>query len=224
MLNTNILTTFQKEVLREIGRSNLSKDFVWGGGTALAYQYLQHRLSQDLDFFSKDLFPDKYLLTELLKISKNLKIEKIEEYKKFNRHEFWIERDKKVLKIDFVFYPFPDIKNPKRNKEFNIKIDSIEDILTNKAHTIFERNEPKDVFDFYCILQKKKIKLSLVLRWVEKKFGVEIDPVLLNSKTLQGISKLDQIKPLILKKEFYNPKKMEKYFFAQSNEYLRKVM
>ena len=224
MLTTNILTAFQKEVLREIGRSNLSQDFVWGGGTALAHQYLQHRLSQDLDFFSKDLFPDKYLLSELLKISKNLKIEKIEEHKKFNRHEFWIERDKKVLKIDFVFYPFPDIKKSKKSKEFGIKIDSIEDILTNKAHTIFERNEPKDVFDFYCILQKEKIKLSAVLKWVEKKFGVEIDQALLSGKILQGISRLEQIKPLVLKKEFYNPNKMKKYFLAQSNEYLGRAM
>ncbi len=219
-----ILTNFQKDALKEIGKSDLSCHFIWSGGTALAHQYLQHRLSQDLDFFSQDLFPDEYLLNEILKVSKNLKIKKIEEHKKFNRYEFWLNKNKSVLKVEFVFYPFPDIKKPKKNKEFNLKIDSIEDILTNKAHTIFERNEPKDVFDFYCILKKKKNKISIVLKWVEKKFGVEIDPVLFNSKILEGAEKLNQIKPLILKKEFYNSDKIKKYFTLQATEYLRKTL
>lgn len=36
-----ILTPFHKEVLREIGKSDVSHYFIWSGGTALSYQYLQ---------------------------------------------------------------------------------------------------------------------------------------------------------------------------------------
>jgi len=217
-----ILGDFQKEVLKEIGKSELSAHFIWFGGTALSYQYLHHRKSYDLDFLSKDLFPDEYLLSQIKKIAKNLKIKKIEEQKKFNRHEFWLKKNKRVLKIEFVFYPFPNIKKSIKLKEFNIRIDSIEDILTNKTHAIFERAEPKDVFDFYCILEKRKIKFFLILKWVKKKFGVEIDPVLLVSKILEGAIKLAEIKPLILKKELYQPDKIKKYFEKEAQNYLKR--
>lgn len=217
-----ILSPFQKNFLKELGKSELSTFFIWSGGTALSYQYLSHRKSYDLDFLSNDLLPDDYLLTQIKKIAKNLKIKKIEEQKKFNRHEFWLKKDRETLRIEFVFYPFPNIKKPVILKEFNIKIDSIEDILTNKAHIIFERTEPKDVFDFYCILQKRKTNFLLILKWVKKKFGVEIDPVLLVSKILEGAGKLSEIRPLILKKEFYNSNKIKRFFESKAREYLKR--
>lgn len=216
-----ILSPFQEKVLKEIGQSKLSSFFIWSGGTALAYHYLEHRKSYDLDFLAKDLVPDDYLLVDVQKIAKNLKIKKIEEQKKFNRYEFWFKKEKENLKIEFVFYPFPNIKKPKKLKQFNIKIDSIEDILTNKAHAIFERAEPKDVFDFYCILQKKKIDFLLTLKWVKKKFGTEIDPVLLTSKILEGASRLLAIRPQILKEEFFRPNKIKEYFKNKAEEYLK---
>lgn len=217
-----ILTPFQGIVLKEIGKSELSKHFIWSGGTALSFYYLKHRKSQDLDFFSKDLIPAEYLLTEIKRIAQNLKIQKIEEQRKFNRHEFWLTKGKEVLRIEFVFYPFPNIKKPINLKDFNIKIDSLEDILTNKIHAIFERIEPKDIFDVYCILQKKKIKFSLILKWVKKKFGAEIDLVLLVSRTLEGAEKLTGIKPLILKKEHYKTNKIKEYFKKETFNYLKR--
>lgn len=217
-----ILNNFQKKFLKEIGNSKLSKYFIWSGGTVLSYQYLRHRRSHDLDFLSKDLLPDEYLLGQIKEIGKKLRVKKIEEQKRFNRHEFWLKRNKEVIRIEFVFYPFPSVRKPRKLTEFNIKIDSIEDILTNKFHAIFERAEPKDVFDVYCILQKQKIKFLSILKWVKKKFGVEIDPVLLVSKILEGAEKLKEIKPLILKKEFYHPDKIKKYFQKEAQNYLKK--
>jgi len=217
-----ILTHFQKRVLKEVGKSELSKYFIWSGGTALSYQYLKHRKSYDLDFFSKDLFPEGYLLGQVQIIAKNLKIKKIKEQRDFNRHEFWLTKNKEILKIEFVFYPFPNIKRVFEVREFGIKTDSLEDILTNKIHAAFERSEPKDVFDIYCILQKKKIPFSQILRWVKKKFGVEIDPVILVSKILEGVERLEEIKPLMFKKQFYQSGKLKKYFEKEAHQYLRR--
>lgn len=216
------LTDFQKKVLKELGKTNLAKFFIWSGGTALSYYYLQHRKSFDLDFMSTDLFPDEFILGEIKKIFQNLEIKKIEEQKIYNRHNFWLKKDNETLKLEFVFYPFPNIRKTQKLEEFNIKIDSIEDILTNKMHAIFERSEPKDVFDFYCILKKKKIKLKLVFNWVKKKFGVEIDPVLFAGKILEGADKLNKIKPLIAIKELYQPDKIKKYFEQEAQKYLKK--
>lgn len=217
-----ILTPFQKNTLREIGKSELARFFVWSGGTALSFYYLQHRLSADLDFLSKDLLPDEYLLSEVKKIAKNLKIKKMEEQKRFNRREFWLRKNRETLRIEFVFYPFPSIKSPKRIKEFNLRLESIEDITTNKTHALYERAEPKDVFDLYCILKKKRIKFLQIFKWLEKKFGTEIDPVLFTSEVLRGIDKLKQIRPLILKKELFKPGLIRNFFQKEAEIYLRK--
>lgn len=217
-----ILSLLHQKALKEIGDSELASFFIWSGGTALAYYYLQHRQSIDLDFMSTDLMPADYLLAQVQKIAEKLQVVKIQEQKRFNRHEFWLTtKNKKTLRLEFIFYPFPYIKKPLRLKKINIKIDSLEDILTNKTHAIFERNEPKDVFDFYCILQKTKTKFPLILKWVKKKFGVDIDLVILVSKMLQGANRLNQIKPLVLKKEFYNPEKINNFFKDQANSFLK---
>lgn len=219
-----ILTSFQRDILKEIGNSELAKFFVWSGGTALSFYYLKHRLSADLDFLSKDLLPGEYLLAEIKKIAKNLKIKKIEEQKRFNRHEFWLRENKEILKIEFVFYPFPSIKPSKKIKEFNLKLDSIEDITTNKTHAIYERAEPKDVFDLYWILKKRKIKFFQIFKWVEKKFGVVIDPVFFISEVLRGIERLEQIKPQVLKEELFKPNLIRDFFQKEAEIYLRKKL
>ena len=222
MSRDSILTNFQKRALKEIGKSELSRFFVWSGGTALSFYYLQHRLSVDLDFMSQDLFRDEYLLTELRKITKNLGVKSIEEQKKLNRCEFWLKKDKEILRIEFVFYPFPRVRPPKKLKEFNIKIDSIEDMLTNKVHAAYERSEPKDIFDLYCILLIKKINFFRIFKLVEKKFGVRIDPVLFIGEVLRGAEKLEGIRPLILKKKLLKPSSIKAYFQKGAQIYLKK--
>lgn len=222
MAKNQILTKFQKAVLKTIGQSDLARFFVWSGGTALSFFYLGHRLSVDLDFMSQDLFPDDYILVEIRKIAESLSIARIEERKYFNRHQFVLKRNNEVLKMEFIFYPFPSVKPPKKTKEFNIKVDSIEDIAINKVHAIYERSEPKDAFDLYWILKRRRIKFLSLFRQVEKKFGVRIDPVLFIGKTLKGIDSLDKITPLLLDKKLFKTQEIKNYFQKEAREYLRK--
>lgn len=49
----NILMPFQRRFLEAFAKTALKKDFFLTGGTALAHFYLQHRLSEDLDFFTE---------------------------------------------------------------------------------------------------------------------------------------------------------------------------
>ena len=60
------------------------------------------------------------------------------------------------------------------------------------------------------------------MQWLKKKFGVEIEPVVLASKILEGAAKLKDIRPLILKKEFPRSNKIKKYFEREAQNYLRK--
>ena len=53
-IQKSILSNHQKEVLELISREDyFTKKFYLAGGTALAEFYLQHRLSEDLDFFTE---------------------------------------------------------------------------------------------------------------------------------------------------------------------------
>ena len=49
-----ILTPFQHKLLKTIGTTGIADNFYLTGGTALAEFFLQHRLSEDLDFFTAD--------------------------------------------------------------------------------------------------------------------------------------------------------------------------
>lgn len=217
-----ILNNLQKSFLKKLGEGELAKSYVWSGGTALAYLYLQHRLSYDLDFLSLDLVPDRELLINIRRIAKELRITKIEERSRFNRHEFFLKMRKENLRIEFVYYPFPPIKKRGPISEFKMRVDSLEDMATNKTLAVFERSEPKDTFDLYWILQIKQVKFLTLFKWVEKKFGVIIDPVIFASEALKGADRLQEIQPLVLKKRFYQPRKIKQYFLQAPQEYLKK--
>lgn len=55
--NNAILTTAQISLLEEFIKSDLNDVFRLTGGTALSAFYLEHRLSEDLDFFSHEKIP-----------------------------------------------------------------------------------------------------------------------------------------------------------------------
>ena len=51
-----ILTKEQQTILSEVGKESFFTNFYFTGGTALSAFYLQHRYSEDLDFFSEETF------------------------------------------------------------------------------------------------------------------------------------------------------------------------
>jgi predicted nucleotidyltransferase component of viral defense system len=217
-----ILNNFQRRFLREFAKNDLFKYFYWSGGTALAYLYLNHRYSEDLDFLSEELLPDDYLLALVKELAKSLQIDKIEQRKIYNRHEFIFHKNKQSLKLEFVYYPFRNYRRPRILKEFGIKVSSLEDIAINKVHALSERQEPKDVFDLYWLLKKKKLTLDRLLRLVKKKFDLELDLIILSAQALKAIDRIKDIQPLIIHKADYHQNEMKRYFQEQANQYLRK--
>lgn len=171
---------------------------------------------------SKKLLPSDFLLTEIKKIASNLKISKIEQRKIYNRDEFIFYKGRQAIKLEFIYYPFSSLKPAQSISDFKIKVESQEDIATNKVHSVFERSEPKDIFDLYCLIKKCKFSFSLLFKWVERKFGVGIDSVIFASRALKAIDNLKKIKPLLIKKSLYNLKKMRRFFEKEALEYLRK--
>lgn len=218
----NFLTPLQKKFLSSFQKSDLNKHYYWSGGTALSYFYLQHRLSEDLDFFSNELFFDEYMATEFLKLKKAVGAAKMIEQKRLNRHQLFFEVKKEILKVEFVYYPFQTLGKQKTDRTTGVKIDSLKDIAVNKMHAVFERSEPKDIFDLYWIIQKGKFKFLGLFKWVEKKFGSNIDPAAFSAKILSNIVSLEKIKPLMLNNALLNAEKIKKFFEQQTLAFLRK--
>lgn len=125
-------------------------NFYLTGGTALGRFFLNHRFSEDLDFFiNKDeLFSSK--IREIEKtINKNFSIQ-IEEsfiYDDFAR--FYIKVEHVLLKTEFINDVQYRCGEP-ISYLFGL-IDTPLNILTNKLTAIVSREEPKDVFDIYTM-------------------------------------------------------------------------
>lgn len=207
------LSNLQKELLKFIGSNRFGKNFYWTGGTLLSYQYLHHRGSVDLDFFSDDLFADEEYLKFADSFKKEIGVESAEMSLKNNRRIFLLKRGRENVKLELVFFPFPAIERRKKNKEFDLRVDSLADIMVNKILSTYQRNEVKDVYDLFLYLNRRpKYKLSKLIDLVEKKFSVKIEPTLLLAKIMELSEDIGLIKPLLFDYSGSLNLKM-KYFF-----------
>lgn len=217
MLNIK-LSKLQRKVLLFFAKNNLGKNFYWTGGTVLSYLYLHHRNSVDLDFFSKDLFRDDEYLFFINALKKDIGAGKISLTLKYNRRLYLIEAKKEQIKLEMVYFPFASIENKTAIPEFSIKADSLTDIMTNKTLSAYQRDEVKDVFDLYRYLSANpKHNLIKLVSFVDKKFGIAIEPALLLAKINELIGDIDVIFPLLLSPEKDLAKKMKDFFQNQFN-------
>jgi predicted nucleotidyltransferase component of viral defense system len=217
------LTQLQKEILSFIGKNSFCKNFYWTGGTLLSYFYLSHRFSVDLDFFSHDLFKgDEYSLF-INELKKEINADSIAETIKYNRRQYLIKRGKDDVKLEFVYFPFPSIAKRKVVKEFSVNADSLEDIMVNKIHSAYERDEVKDVYDLYWYLTNNpKYDLQKLISLIEKKIGIIIQPSLLVEKIYQLCGDLDKLKPLLIDYDKDITKNTKVFFQNEFNKLVRK--
>jgi len=195
-----IFTPTQGIVFDELAKSQKLKErFYFTGGTALSVFYLQHRYSDDLDFFSNRPFDFNLALDFMNKVAVLLGGHLL-----FSDKErvvvFQLMKDNQLLiKVDFGYYPYLSLKEGR--VEQGVVIDSLYDIAVNKLLTINQRREVKDFVDLYFLLQKDFSVWDL-LYGVEAKFKMELDLIWLGSdflKKSRGFTFLPKmIKPLEL--------------------------
>lgn len=159
----------------------LAERFYLTGGTALAEFYLHHRLSEDIDLFTKDEFDPKEIDVFINHVKDVLKPKELYRQKIYDRYAYNFIFTDDILKIEFVRYEFKNLKNP-RNIE-NILVNDIYDIAVNKFFTLFDRNEIKDFVDLYFLL--KKYPFERLMKGVEMKFGFKIDPIMIGGELLK---------------------------------------
>lgn len=180
-----ILSKNQQKILELISKEKkICDNFYLSGGTALAEFYLQHRLSEDLDFFNENEFDSQTIFIFLKSIQKQAGIKKIDAEQSFNRNIFFLYLNNEILKTEFTYFPFPRIE--KKVKKNNLYIDSILDIAVNKIFTIYQKPRSRDFIDLYLIIKEKKYKIDDLLKKARIKFDWHIDPLQLGAQFLEA--------------------------------------
>ncbi|MBI5701072.1 nucleotidyl transferase AbiEii/AbiGii toxin family protein [Candidatus Saganbacteria bacterium] len=207
-----ILTPSQNKFIDAVSREQNLANFYLSGGTALSAYYLNHRLSDDLDFFTSDE-PDKISLHGFAKKMKtaigaaSVRFERL-----YDRNLFFFKMGSEELKVEFSRYPFAQFNKPEIKD--GIKIDSLRDISANKLMALLDRFDPKDFVDLYFIL--KTSKLENIRKDAEKKFAVKISSLFLGGE-------LAKVKRIVALPKMIKQITIEelKHFFSDQAEELR---
>jgi len=139
----------QREVLANlIAHPDIEKNFFLTGGTALSVFYLHHRLSDDLDLFSKD-FPNLAEIAFWIKTrwpKESIKIKEAAQFLSFLIND---------VRVDFVIDPLSSDEERTRHSfetGHYLLVDTINNIVSNKFCAVVSRTEPKDYIDLFMIL------------------------------------------------------------------------
>lgn len=217
-----ILTDSQKKVLDLFRKSDLVDKFYWTGGTLLAYFYLQHRLSFDIDLFTDKSFSFDEI-APFINILQNEFKTSTQEIKIYDRWEIIINSFP-ITRLEFVFYNHQNKRIHPLIRNNGLLIDSLDDIAANKVIAYFDRNEPKDLVDLYYLMTKKSYKVNKLLKLSQKKFGFSFSEFMFWSESTKSFKKMDSLEPYLLIKDNSAKKKLlnkiQNYFLSQGSSFL----
>lgn len=211
-MGREILHPRQVAFLAVLGRdAELAGRVYLTGGTALAAFYLNHRESEDLDFFSEEEI-EPLAVETFLKASKiELGFETFEFQRSFNRSLYFLHfSDGELLKTEFTYYPFPRLA--KGLSDGNLAVDSLRDIAVNKVFTVSQQIRARDFVDLYFILRKEPWQLSDLIKDARIKFDARIDPIQLGAQLLN----VRELKDLPRMRVPLDAEDMAGFFLAQA--------
>jgi len=155
----------------------------FGGGTALAIYYFEHRLSFDIDLFVEDIQYLDFIRPKLW----------IDESNSFNPTEY-IDQHNHIglstsndIKIDILADPnstegFMD--NTKAIFPFDIYVESIENILAKKITFRKKDNKARDIFDIATAISKD----NFIIKNMIETHKVTLDDILILQDSLKNLN------------------------------------
>lgn len=168
LTTTPVLTDWQKDILRRFFASPLTKPFFLTGGTALSAFYFAHRDSKDFDFFSMESF-DMDRISSLLRtiaVEVNAAFEEkvtTQTYKEvyISHPSGWVQRVDLVREQPVHFGTIQTIDG--------VRVDTLENIGSNKITAMLSRLEPKDYIDLYIIVHQSAWSFEKLFELARKK-------------------------------------------------------
>ena len=220
MLKGDLLTPFQKKVLKAFTGIEESKAFYLTGGTALSAFYLGHRLSEDFDLFTAEEPLISVVARKLKSALENSRIQ-VEEIRTFS--SFWegvAGQGVESIKIQLA-YDSPFMLSALVEKE-GLRIHSLDDIAAGKLLALYGRAEERDFVDIYCIVKDGKISLEKMMELAKRK-----DPGLDEYYLAIAFEQSEKIPddPSRLKVTLVtpvDPKEMKSFFSSKAVEILEK--
>ncbi len=144
--------------LKLVSKIDTIKKSYLAGGTALAL-HLGHRISIDLDFFTKAVFDENVAINNF---------NKIPEFKEEGKAWRTIWGRIGETKFSLFYYKFPLITPP---IDFEgVQIVNKEDIAAMKVHAIEDRGTKRDFIDLFFL--SKEFSLEQMLNFYDQKYGV----------------------------------------------------
>lgn len=207
------LYPLQDKVLKEVGASGTS--FYLTGGTVLGRFLLNHRYSDDLDFFLNAAADFKEQINKLinhLRLSfKDIRLNNLQD--SFAR--FYVVEDELQLKMEFVNDVKFRVGIPIRN-EFGLQYDTWDNILSNKL-TALSRSAPKDYSDVLFLCLKYPFNWETIVDQARQKDAwineINISQQLMNF----DLEKLEEVK---FPEDFDKTKITKEYFEILARESL----
>lgn len=160
--------------------NDLKLPFYLTGGTALSRYYLNHRYSDDLDYFINSDPEFKSYLKSFIEYF-NIPSPEV----RFNIHtertsitdnyvQLFLYQDETELKIDFVNDIAARFDSVIIDKQLG-KVDSLRNILSNKISALY-RFEIKDYADIWCIAKNYKFNWRQLINEAKQK-EASVDPI-----------------------------------------------
>lgn len=220
MPSGELLTPFQKKVLKAFTGIEESKAFYLTGGTALSAFYLAHRLSEDFDLFTSEE-PLISIVARKFKSALEESGIQVQEIRSFST--FWeavASGGHEHFKIQLAF-DSPFMLSGTEEQE-GLRIHSFEDIAAGKLLALYGRAEERDFIDIYCIVRSGKISLERMIELAkEKDPGLDEYYLAIAFEQSEKIPddpsrlKLNLVTPI-------DPKEMKNFFAAQAVQLLEK--
>jgi predicted nucleotidyltransferase component of viral defense system len=181
-----ILTDSQHALLIQLGELDVVGEFYMAGGTSLALQ-LEHRQSEDFDFFSEGEFELELVRSKITASVSN-------ELIRADRQTLYLRIH--GISVSFMQYPYPLLTLPQEHPS-GVKLASVEDIAAMKLATISGRGAKRDFYDLYTICQQR-FSFATALDLHKKKYRTSPTDVyhLLRSVTYYVDAEDDPIPPL----------------------------
>jgi len=208
----NNLYPLQDMVMDLMG--GLSNEFYLTGGTALSRYFLNHRYSDDLDFFTNRdegfrINSDAFI--SLLKRNfENVKVELASiDFIRLIIKQYNIEL--KIELINDVAYHFNGLH------QYKCKVDNWQNILSNKI-TAISRNSPKDFADILFIAQK------FYFNWIDIFDQAKEKDTWVNELEIASIIdefQTNRLKDVKWVNEYFDFTEFEKYFKLIAKDILR---
>lgn len=185
---------WEMKILKILFDSSLGEKLIFEGGTALRLAYNSPRFSEDLDFSLKGTMDERIFLKTLKTVEEKYYQVSISE----TRHKFYTHFCLLKVKESWLPKAFSikiEISKRKRKEEIEIrtlmsptaaiqviaKIQTLEQILSDKMDAIKKRAKPRDFFDVWYIHQLKHLPL--------KPFQVTISKEILKSELRKYLPK-----------------------------------